>query len=148
MKRGRVGGDVDRFDLVDRAAGLPAQGGIDGAADRARWQRVGEMDEILLEGRAMDAEDTPRGRVDAHDVVVRIDDDNADVEPEQDRLGRRGRVDRRRGVATRRIDGQAQAGRGFSGRVNHLRPRVRDRSMTGQPPVDPEPRVVLSIRPG
>ena len=45
-----------------------------------RRQRVGKMNEVLIECRAMDAEDPPGSGIDADDVVVGIDDDDPDIE--------------------------------------------------------------------
>ena len=67
---------------------LAAQSRIDGVADRRGGQRVGQVDEVLLECRAVDPEHAARGGVDADDVIARVDDDDADTEPEEDRLSR------------------------------------------------------------
>ena len=102
------------------------------------------MDEVLLEGRAVDAEHPAGSRVDPDDVVLGVDDDDPRVEAEQDAF------DRRRPLGHRVVDGRRDARAPerdrVSYRLDHLRPRMRGPLMPGQATVDPQPPVVLSIR--
>ena len=104
------------------------------------------MDEVLVERGAVDAQHPSRGRVDADDVVVRVDDDHADVQPEQDPLGRCGGIGRPTRIASRRTDRAVEWDADFSRRGDHLRPRLWHRLLSGQPSVDPKPRVLFIIR--
>ena len=109
-------------------------------------KRVGEVDEVLVERRAMDAQDPSRSRVDADDVVVRVDHDHADIEAEQDPFGGSRRLIGRARVAPGRPDRAIEGDATFSSRGDHLRPRQWHRLLSGQPSVDPKPRVLLIIR--
>ena len=82
------GGDVD---LEVGRRGRPGQRRVD-RGTKGRWgQAFGEVDEVLLEGRSVDREQPSSGGVDPHDVVIRIDDNDADCEIEEQSFRRRGR---------------------------------------------------------
>ena len=144
--RGASSDDVGRLDLIDRRTGLALERQFDGVADLGGRQRVGEVHEVLVEGRAVDAQDPPGGGIDADDVVAPIDHDHTDVEAEQDPLGGCGRVRSRSAIASCRADGAVEGDGDFSSRGDHLRPDLWHGLLSGQPSVDPKPRVLLIIR--
>src|ERR1035437_10668200 len=80
---GRLARCVRGLPLEDGRGGLADQGSVDGDTDRAGGKNLGQMDEILVERRAVDAEHLARRRVYAEDVIPRIDDDDTDGQVEE-----------------------------------------------------------------
>ena len=95
------------------AASIAARMAVDG-------QRLGEVDEVLVERQAVDPEHPPGGRVDPGDVVAGVDDDDPEPQVEQQRLGRLRRIGRDLDVPARRPDRRVERHLELRGRPNGL----------------------------
>ena len=126
----------------------PARAVVDGGPHGVRLERLGEMDEVLVEGQAVDPEHAPGGRVDPRDVVALVDHDDAQAQVQQQGLGRVRRVGRRLDVPARRAD------RGLEWRLpvpiapEWLGQRQGETRWPGDPPVDPQSPVLLDVGAG
>ena len=83
----RLADGVGGFHLEDGRGRAAQQGRIDGRANGAGRENLGQMDEVLVECRPVDSEHLPGRGVDAKDVVAGIDDDDANRQAQEQAVG-------------------------------------------------------------
>ena len=106
------------------------------------------MDEVLVEGQAVDPEDPPGRSVDADDVIAPVDDDDTDRQVEEQRLRSFGQVGGGPDVLARRPDGAIKLVLGGARRAGDRRARHRQRRGAGESPEDPHPAGSSRYGPG